>query len=185
MFILLLFFGCLQGVKKRQTDDLKRFLGRLRKRVRPRLHHRTLLWFAHIRWSHPNVQTHQKNPVHNSWLCVVEEEKETKKKGTMASTQSCTMCTTCSCCKPWMIASRTAVPMSGAAHPPSGAVLRSRTCAVTRLLSFPHLQMRLLVLLPRLLGLPLQQWKRPFRSTRCPLHSFRPSFCFVLLISLR
>ena len=81
MFILLLFFGCLQGVKKRQTDDLKRFLGRLRKRVRPRLHHRTLLWFAHIRWSHPNVQTHQKNPVHNSWLCVVEEEKETKKKG--------------------------------------------------------------------------------------------------------
>lgn len=118
--------------------------------------------------------------------CVLwKKRKKQKKKVTMASTQSCTMCTTCSCCKPWMIASRTAVPMSGAAHPPSGAVLRSRTCAVTRLLSFPHLQMRLLVLLPRLLGLPLQQWKRPFRSTRCPLHSFRPSFCFVLLISLR
>lgn len=157
-----------------QTNDLKRLLGRLRKRVRPRLHHRTLFRLAHVRRCDPNVQTHQQNPVHNSRLC------------SFVFVHVCVYTLIVCCCwygKLWTTASRTAVPLSGAAHPPSGVAPRSRTCAA-HLRSSPRSQTPLSALLHLLLlwslclqqRQPWQRWRKPSRSMRCPPRSFRLLF---------
>lgn len=91
----------------------------------------------------------------------------------------------CGCDKPWTTASRTAGPTSAAAHPPSGAVPRSRTCAAQQQPSPRSLTRLPVLLLQWPLCLQQRQPWQPSRSTRCPPRSFRlwhlPFLFFSLL----